>query len=70
MCESYSHVDIYQIRKYFLSVLKFMEIYKTGETGNRVFELMKKQRKKHRGGAEFDPDIHRNVYNRQRLFTV
>ena len=70
VCESYSHVDIYQIRKYFLSVLKFMEIYKTGETGNRVFELMKKQRKKHRGGAEFDPDIHRNVYNRQRLFTV
>ena len=48
-----------------------MEIYKTGETGNRVFELMKIQRKKHRGGAEFDPAVHtKNVYDRHRAFTV
>ena len=48
-----------------------MAIYKSGETGNRVFDLMKKQRKKHRGGAEFDPAVRaRNVYDRHRSFTL
>ena len=71
VCESYHHVEIIQIRKYFLSVLKFMDLYKSGETGNRVFELMKKQRKKHRGGAEFEPAVsNRKGYDRHRAFTV
>ena len=48
-----------------------MDLYKTGETGNRVFELMKKQRKKHRGGAEFNPAVsNKKGYDRYRAFTV
>ena len=66
------HIDIsLQIRKYFLSVHKFMELYKSGETGNTVFDLMAKQRKKHRGGAEFGPIDHsKKSYERDRNFCL
>ena len=48
-----------------------MALYKSGETGNTVFEMMKKQRKKHRGGAEFGPIDHsKKVYNRHRAITL
>ena len=42
-----------------LSVLKFMALYKSGETGDTVFKAMAEQRKKHRGGAVFGPVDHR-----------
>ena len=61
----------FQLRKYFLSCLKFMALYKTGETGSTVFQAMAKQRKKHREGAIFGPVDHsKKVYSRKRTFIV
>ena len=56
--KAYKHFLIFQIRKYFLSVLKFMTLYKSGETGDTVFKLMAMQRKKHREGVVFGPVDH------------
>ena len=48
-----------------------MALYKTGETGNTVFDLMAKQRKKHRAGAVFGPVDHsKKSYDRKRSFLI
>ena len=48
-----------------------MDLYKSGDESSTVFEKMKKQRKKHRAGAEFGPIDHSNKkYDRDRGFSV
>ena len=87
VCQSYTSVEVknvrgrfkkdhlilfpFQLRKYFLSCMKFMALYKTGETGCTVFQAMARQRKKHREGAIYGPVDHsKKVYSRKRTFTV
>ena len=71
ICDSYGSVDIKNIRKYFLSVLKFMSLYKSGETGDSVFLAMTKQRKKHREGLVFGQVDHsKKSYKRKRNFSI
>lgn len=51
--------------------MKFMNFYKSGETGDTVFKAMAKQRKKHREGILFGPVDHsKKKYNRKRNFSV
>ena len=71
ICDSYGSVDIKNIRKYFLSVLKFMSLYRSGETGDSVFLAMTKQRKKHREGMMFGQVDHsKKSYKRKRNFSI
>ena len=61
----------FQIRKYFLIVLKFMDLYSSGETGNSVFAKMAEQPKKHRSGAIFGAaEPASKNYNRDRRFLI
>ena len=50
--ESYSSVTITNVRKYFLSTLKFCRLYQEGETGytvNKKMQEMRKAKRCHRG---------------------
>ena len=48
-----------------------MDLYKSGETGDTVFQKMAKQRKKHREGAVFGPIDHsKKSYSRKRNFAL
>ena len=53
---SYSAVTLVQVRKYFLSALKFMMLYLEGETGYTVNKRMEEIRKSNRGARMFEVD--------------
>ena len=67
--QSYEAVKVEQVRKYFLSTLKFAKFYLEGETAftvkNKMDELRKTHRG-HRGAAEFEVDHSKKGYNRYR----
>ena len=67
--DSYTAVTINNARKYFLSTLKFMRLYKEGETGytvNKKMEQIRKTKKRHRGAVVLDVDQSKKGYNRDR----
>ena len=48
-----------------------MALYKSGQTGNIVFETMAKQRRKQREDVVFGPVDHsKKKYNRKRNFSI
>ena len=63
---SYSAVTLVQVRKYFLSALKFMMLYLEGETGYTVNKRMEEIRKSHRGARMYEVDHNKKVYSRSR----
>ena len=67
---SYDAVTPEKAQKYFLSTLKFAELYLQGETGytvNKKMAELRKVHKSHRTGALFEIDHSKKVYNRKRL---
>ena len=67
---SYDSVTLEKVQKYFLSTLKFAELYLQGETGysvNKKMEELRKIHKGHRAGALFEIDHSKKNYNRKRL---
>ena len=67
--ESYSAVTLTNVRKYFLSTLKFCQLYMEGETGftvNKKMEELRKKKKCHRGAVMLEIDHSKKVYNRDR----
>ena len=64
---SYKSVQIRSIRKYFLSSLKFMNLYLDGETGFTVNKRMADLRKCHRRPVELEVDHSQKAYNRDRI---
>ena len=68
--QSYEAVKVEQVRKYFISTIKFAMLYLEGETAftvnNRMKEL-RKEHKGHRGAAEFEVDHSKKIYNRYRI---
>ena len=67
---SYGAVKVDMVRKYFLSTLKFVNLYKEGATAFNVNKRMvelRKEKKSHRGAAQFAVDHSKKVYNRHRL---
>ena len=68
--KSYDAVTLEKVQKYFLSTLKFAELYLQGETAYTVNERMaalRKIHKSHREGALFTVDHSKKVYNRNRM---
>ena len=68
--ESYSAVTVSKVQKYFLSTLKFCQLYLDGETGFTVNDKMKqlrKEKKCHRGATMLEVDHTKKLYNRNRL---
>ena len=68
--ESYSSVTITNVRKYFLSTLKFCRLYQEGETGytvNKKMQEMRKVKRCHRGAMMFEIDHSKKAYNRDRV---
>ena len=65
--DSYSTVTPDKVRKYFLSSLKFVNLYLKGETGYTVNKKMAEIRKSHRGAAQFEVDHSKKSYNRHRM---
>ena len=68
--QSYEEVTLEKVRKYFLNTLKFAKLYMEGETAYTVNHRMKELRKEkrcHRGSAEFLVDHSKKVYSRSRL---
>ena len=65
--DSYSTVTPDKVRKYFLSSLKFVNLYLEGETGYTVNKKMAEIRKSHRGAAQFEVDHSKKSYNRHRM---
>ena len=66
---SYDAVTLENVQKYFLSTLKFAELYRQGETAFTVNQKMadlRKKRKSHREGAQFEVDHSKKKYNRKR----
>ena len=69
--KSYEVVKVEQVRKYFLSTLKFARFYL--EEGATVFTVnakvaqLRKVHKCHRGAASFEVDHSKKKYNRYRL---
>ena len=71
--DSYSSVTVEKVQKYFLSTLKFCQMYVEGATGFNVNDRMKelrKQKKCHRGPAMPQVDHTLKRYNRNRLNTI
>ena len=67
--ESYSAVTLTNVRKYFLSTLKFCKLYMEGETGftvNKKMEELRKKKKCHRGAVMLEIDRSKTAYNRDR----
>ena len=61
--------NVETIRKYFLSCLKFINLYREGETGltvNKVMQRLRKEHKSHRVGVALDIDHSKKNYNRHR----
>ena len=67
---SYGAVKVEQVRKYFLSSLKFMKLYLEGETGYTVNKRMEELRKSHRGARQFEVDHLKKVYDRSRILRI
>ena len=70
---SYEAVKIDKIQKYFLSTVKYAQLYLEGETALTVNEKMKELRKTHRvhrRANDFREDYNKNSYVRNRLFTL
>ena len=65
--DSYSTVTPDKVRKYFLSSLKFVNLYLEGETGYTVNKKMAEIRKSHSGAAQFEVDHSKKSYNRHRM---
>ena len=68
--DSYSAVSVNNVMKYFLSTLKFCQLYLEGETGytvNQKMRDMRKQKKCHRGTIMLKVDHTKKRYNRNRL---
>ena len=68
--ESYSSVTLTNVRKYFLSTLKFCRLYLDGETGytvNKKMQEMRKAKRCHRGAVMFEIDHSKKAYNRDRV---
>ena len=63
----YSTMTPDKVRKYFLSSLKFVNLYLEGETGYTVNKNMAEIRKSHRGAAQFEVDHSKKSYNRHRM---
>ena len=67
---SYEAVKLEQVRKYFLSTLRFARFYL--EDGATVFTVnqkvaeLRKVKKSHRGAAEYEVDHSKKKYNRYR----
>ena len=71
--DSYSAVTVTKVQKYFLSTLKFCQLYVEGASGFNVNERMKQLRKAkkcHRGAAMPQVDHTLKRYNRNRLNAV
>ena len=64
---SYSSVTVQDVRKYFVSSAKFIDLYLAGETGHTVNKKIAEIRKSHRGAAMYEVDHSSKVYNRHRL---
>ena len=67
---SYTAVTEIDVRKYFLSTLKFCKLYEQGETGytvNKQMQELRKVRRCHRGAIEFEVDHTKKLYSRQRF---
>ena len=67
--QSYSAVTVTNVRKYFLSTLKFSRLYLSGETGhtvNKVMEQLRKTKKCHRGAIMLEVDHGKKSYDRER----
>ena len=68
--QSYEAVKIVNVRKYFLSTLKFARLYLEGETAftvnSRIKEL-RREKKGHRGAAQFETDHSKKAYTRYRV---
>ena len=67
---SYEAVELEQVRKYFLSTLRFARYYleegATVFTVNKKVAEMRKVKKSHRGAVEYDVDHSKKKYNRYR----
>ena len=71
--DSYSTVTVEKVQKYFLSTLKFCQMYVEGATGFNVNDRMRelrKQKKGHRGAAIPVVDHSQKAYPRNRLNTI
>ena len=67
---SYSAVTVENVRKYFLSTLKFCGFYLEGETGYTVNDRMNELRKVkrcHRGAAQLEVDNAKKACERNRF---
>ena len=67
---SYEAVKVEMVRKYFLSTLKFARLYSEGATAYNVnarYSELRKQKKGHRGAAQFEIDHSKKVYKRDRM---
>ena len=70
--DSYSSVTVLKVQKYFLSTLKFCQMYMEGATGYDVNDRLKqirKEKKCHRGAAMPEVDHSLKNYNRNRWNT-
>ena len=64
---SYKSVKIDAIRKYFMSSVKFMNLYLDGETGFTVNQKMAELRKCHRRPIDLKVDHSKKTYERERI---
>lgn len=67
---SYTAVTAEDVRKYFLSTLKFCRFYTEGETGftvNKRMQELRKAKKCHRGPAQLEVDHTKKLYSRDRF---
>ena len=70
---SYEAVTVENVRKYFLSTLKFAKFYREGATAfdvNEKMDNLRKQHKCHRAGAQFTVDHSKKIYPRDRVQKV
>ena len=68
--DSYSSVTVSNVRKYFLSTLKFCRLYLDGETGytvNKKMQELRKIKRYHRGAVLLEVDHSKKVYSRERF---
>ena len=65
--QSYSSLTVEKVRKYYRNALKFVNLYREGETGYTVNQRMADIRKQHRGAATFEVDHSKKAYPRLRI---
>ena len=66
---SYEAVKVDMVRKYFLSTLKLARLYLEGATAYNVnarYKELRKQKRGHRGAAQFEVDHSKKIYPRDR----